>query len=89
MLMCLPLVTETLLTVASRLLALGDKTVVLSCHPLLAFFAVANAIVVNVEIESVGPGIGSSFPVHQLKWHANHEQLGCAQSSKFVLFFVQ
>ena len=39
----------------------------------------------------VGPTIGSNFPVaeRKLKRQANHEQLGCAQSIKFVLFFVQ
>ena len=59
-----------------------------------------SAIVVDFEIESdpapihihnwrVGPTIGSSFPVPQLKRQTNYEQLGCAQSTKFVLFFVQ
>ena len=46
---------------------------------------------IHMNNRSVSPTIGSSFPVakRKLRWQANHEQLGCAKSSKFILFFVQ
>ena len=40
----------------------------------------------TIHIWHVGPTIGSSFPVPQLKRQANHQRLGGAQSSKFVVF---
>ena len=46
----------------------------------------SSAIVVDFEIDFDS---GSGFPVPQLKRQANHQLLGCAQSSKFILFFVQ
>ena len=62
-----------------------------------------NAIVVDFETESDSDSDShtqsacrpyyrhSSFPVaeRKLKWQANYERLSCAQSSKFILFFVQ
>ena len=55
-----------------------------------------SVIAIDFEIEApihihnrrVGPTNCSSFAVPQLKRQADHQRLRCAQSSKFILFFV-
>ena len=86
MLICLPQVTDIVLLLYSRpLLALCSGQ---AQWQLTLKFSLIRAPI-HIHNRHVGPTIGSSFPVPQLKRQANHERLGCAQSSKFILFFVQ
>ena len=41
---------------------------------------------IHLHNQHVGPTIGSSFLVPQLKRQANHERLVCVQCSKFIVF---
>ena len=55
------------------------------------FFVNMNKSGDHIHNRHVGPTMGSSFPITERKFkrQANHERLSCAQSSQFILFFVQ